>query len=113
MLILKSSSFSIIYLLLLNLFLCLNFSSFTFNYITLIIEILNKCNYNLNNEYNNIKDIAYQVVEEYGHINEVSETIARYFAYEAFECDLGIILLLCTVLVYRGMFTSLNHAVTL
>ena len=35
-------------------------------------------------------DVAYQVVEECGYLNNIPETVARYFDYEAFGCDLGL-----------------------
>ena len=35
-------------------------------------------------------DIAYQVVEECGYLNNVPDNVARYFDYESFGRDLGI-----------------------
>ena len=35
-------------------------------------------------------DVAYQIVEECGYLNDVPETVARYFDYEAFGRDLNI-----------------------
>ena len=38
----------------------------------------------------NMTDVAYEIVEECGYLNDVPETIARYFDYEAFGRDLEI-----------------------
>ena len=38
----------------------------------------------------NMTDVAYEIVEECGYLNDVPETIARYFDYEAFGRDLNI-----------------------
>lgn len=54
------------------------------------IEKVNNRDYRIYNDCNDMTDIAYQVVEECGYLNEVSETVARYFDYEAFGRDLGI-----------------------
>ena len=38
----------------------------------------------------NMTDVAYEIVEECGYLNDVPETIARYFDYESFGRDLNI-----------------------
>lgn len=38
----------------------------------------------------NMTDVAYQMVEEYGYLNNIPENIARYFDYESYGRDLGI-----------------------
>ena len=38
----------------------------------------------------NMTDVAYEIVEECGYLNNMPETIARYFDYEAFGRDLNI-----------------------
>lgn len=38
----------------------------------------------------NMTDVAYQMVEEYGCLNNIPENIARYFDYESYGRDLGI-----------------------
>lgn len=35
-------------------------------------------------------DVSYQVVEECGYLNDVPDTVARYFDYESFGRDLEI-----------------------
>lgn len=34
-------------------------------------------------------DVAYQMVEEYGYLNNIPENVARYFDYESYGRDLG------------------------
>ena len=43
-------------------------------------------------------DVAYEVIESCGYLNGVSETVARYFDFEAFGRDLNI----------EGYFEALN-----
>lgn len=66
--------------------------------------LMSECGYNLddaiekaeNGDYmfytdcNDMTDVAYIVVEEFGYLDNVPENIARYFDYEAFGRDLGI-----------------------
>lgn len=54
------------------------------------IEKVNNGDYRIYSECNDITDIAYEVVEECGYLNNVPENVARYFDYEAFGRDLGI-----------------------
>lgn len=54
------------------------------------IEKVNNGDYRIYSDCNNMIDIAYEVVEECGYLENVPETVARYFDYEAFGRDLGI-----------------------
>ena len=54
------------------------------------IEKVNNGDYRIYSECNDMTDIAYEVVEECGYLNNVPENVARYFDYEAFGRDLGI-----------------------
>lgn len=54
------------------------------------IENVNNGDYRIYSECNDMTDIAYEVVEECGYLNNVPENVARYFDYEAFGRDLGI-----------------------
>lgn len=40
-------------------------------------------------ECNSMTDVAYQMVEEYGYLNNIPENVARYFDYESYGRDLG------------------------
>lgn len=56
-------------------------------------EAINKINsgdYRIYSDCDNMTDIAYQVVEECGYLNNVSDNVACYFDYESFGRDLGI-----------------------
>ena len=54
------------------------------------IEKVNNGDYIIYYDCNDITDVAYQVVEECGYLNDVPDTVARYFDYESFGRDLGI-----------------------
>lgn len=54
------------------------------------IEKVNNGDYIIYYDCNDITDVAYQVVEECGYLNNVPDTVARYFDYESFGRDLGI-----------------------
>ena len=54
------------------------------------IEKVNCGDYKIYNDCNDITDVAYQVVEECGYLNDMPDTVARYFDYESFGRDLGI-----------------------
>lgn len=54
------------------------------------IENVQAGNYRIYSDCHDMTDIAYEVVEECGYLNNVPENVARYFDYEAFGRDLGI-----------------------
>lgn len=54
------------------------------------IDKVNSGDYMIYNDCENMTDIAYQVVEECGYLNNVPDNVARYFDYESFGRDLGI-----------------------
>lgn len=54
------------------------------------IEKVNNGDYIIYYDCNDITDVAYQVVEECGYLNDVPDTVARYFNYESFGRDLGM-----------------------
>lgn len=54
------------------------------------IDKVNSGDYRMYSDCDSMTDIAYQVVEECGYLNNVPDTVARYFDYEAFGRDLGI-----------------------
>lgn len=54
------------------------------------IEKVNNGDYIIYYDCNDITDVAYQVVEECGYLNDVPDTVARYFDYESFGRDLGM-----------------------
>ena len=54
------------------------------------IEKVNNGDYIIYYDCNDITDVAYQVVEECGYLNDVPDTVTRYFDYESFGRDLGI-----------------------
>lgn len=54
------------------------------------IEKVNNGDYTIYSDCDNMTDVAYQVVEECGYLNNVPDNVARYFDYEAFGRDLGI-----------------------
>lgn len=54
------------------------------------IEKVNNGDYRIYSECNDMTDVAYEVVEGCGYLNNVPENVARYFDYEAFGRDLGI-----------------------
>lgn len=54
------------------------------------IEKVNNGDYIIYYDCNDITDVAYQVVEECGYLNNVPDTVVRYFDYESFGRDLGI-----------------------
>ena len=54
------------------------------------IEKVNNGDYRIYSECNDMTDVAYEVVEECGYLNNVPENVARYFDYEAFGRDVGI-----------------------
>lgn len=54
------------------------------------IEKVNNGDYIIYYDCNDITDVAYQVVEECGYLNDVPDTVTRYFDYKSFGRDLGI-----------------------
>ena len=54
------------------------------------INKVNSGNYRIYSDCDDMTDIAYQVVEECGYLNNVPDNVARYFDYESFGRDLGI-----------------------
>ena len=54
------------------------------------IEKVNNGDYRIYSDCNDMTDVAYEVVEECGYLDNVPENVARYFDYEAFGRDLGI-----------------------
>lgn len=54
------------------------------------IEKANNGDYRIYYDCDSMTDIAYQVVEECGYLNNVPDNVARYFDYESFGRDLGI-----------------------
>ena len=54
------------------------------------IEKVNNGDYRIYSDCNDMTDVAYEVVEECGYLNNVPENVAIYFDYEAFGRDLGI-----------------------
>ena len=54
------------------------------------IEKVNNGDYMIYSDCNDMTDVAYQVVENCGYLNNVPETVSRYFDYESFGRDLGI-----------------------
>lgn len=54
------------------------------------IDKVNNGDYRIYSDCDDMTDIAYQVVEECGYLNNVPDNVARYFDYESFGRDLGI-----------------------
>lgn len=54
------------------------------------IEKVNNGDYMIYSDCENMTDVAYQVVENCGYLDNVPETVSRYFDYESFGRDLGI-----------------------
>lgn len=54
------------------------------------IEKVNNSEYMVYSDCEDMTDVAYQVVENCGYLDNVPETVARYFDYESFGRDLGI-----------------------
>lgn len=54
------------------------------------IDKVNSGDYRIYSDCDDMTDIAYQVVEECGYLNNVPDNVARYFDYESFDRDLGI-----------------------
>lgn len=54
------------------------------------IDKVNSGDYTIYSDCDDMTDIAYQVVEECGYLNNVPDNVARYFDYESFGRDLGI-----------------------
>ena len=54
------------------------------------IEKVNNGDYRIYYDCDDITDVAYQVVEECGYLDNVPDDVARYFDYESFGRDLGI-----------------------
>lgn len=54
------------------------------------IDKVNSGDYRIYSDCDDMADIAYQVVEECGYLNNVPDNVARYFDYESFGRDLGI-----------------------
>lgn len=64
-----------------------------FNYCQDMQETINKIenrDYIIYYDCDNMIDVAIEIVKECGYLNGVSETVARYFDYEAFSRDLEI-----------------------
>lgn len=54
------------------------------------IDKVNSGDYMIYNGCENMTDVAYQVVEECGYLENVPDNVARYFDYESFGMELGI-----------------------
>lgn len=54
------------------------------------IDKVNSGDYRIYSDCDDMADIAYQVVEECGYLNNVPDNVARYFDYESFGRDLDI-----------------------
>lgn len=54
------------------------------------IEKVNNGDYRIYYDCNDMEDVAYQVVEECGYLDNVPDDVARYFDYKSFGRDLGI-----------------------
>lgn len=54
------------------------------------IDKVNSGDYTIYSDCDDMTDIAYQVVDECGYLNNVPDNVARYFDYESFGRDLGI-----------------------
>ena len=54
------------------------------------IDKVNSGDYRIYYDCDSMTDIAYQVVEECGYLNNVPDNVARYFDYESFGRDLGL-----------------------
>ena len=54
------------------------------------IEKTESGDYRIYYNCNNMTDVAYEVIEESGFLNDVPDTVARYFDYEAYGRDLDI-----------------------
>lgn len=54
------------------------------------IDKVNSGDYMIYNACENMTDVAYQVVEECGYLENVPDNVARYFDYESFGRELGI-----------------------
>jgi antirestriction protein len=54
------------------------------------IDKVSSGDYRIYSDCDDMTDIAYQVVEECGYLNNVPDNVARYFDYESFGRDLGI-----------------------
>lgn len=54
------------------------------------IEKVNNGDYAIYNDCDDMEDVAYQIVEEYGYLTNVPDNVARYFDYEAFGRDLRL-----------------------
>ena len=54
------------------------------------IEKTENGDYRIYYDCDDMSDVAYQVIEESGFLNNIPETVARYFDYEAYGRDLDI-----------------------
>lgn len=54
------------------------------------IEKVNNGDYRIYYDCDNMEDVAYQVVEDCGYLDNVPDNVACYFDYESFGRDLGI-----------------------
>jgi hypothetical protein len=54
------------------------------------IEKVNNGDYRIYYDCDEMADVAYQVVEECGYLENVPDNVARYFDYESFGRELGI-----------------------
>ena len=54
------------------------------------IDKVNSGDYMIYNDCENMTDVAYQVIEECGYLENVPDNVARYFDYESFGIELGI-----------------------
>lgn len=54
------------------------------------LESVQNGDYRIYDNCDTMEDVAMEIVEEYGYLNNVPEHVARYFDYEAFGRDLDI-----------------------
>lgn len=54
------------------------------------LEGVQSGNYRIYSDCDDMTDVAMEVVEECGYLNDVPETVARYFDYESFGRDLDL-----------------------
>lgn len=54
------------------------------------IEKVNNGDYTIYYDCEDMTDVAYKAVKSYGYLDNVPETVARYFDYKSFGRDLGI-----------------------
>lgn len=54
------------------------------------LNIVEDGNYSIYDDCYNMSDVAYQIVDECGYLNQMPENLRYYFDYEAFGRDLDI-----------------------